>query len=382
MDSRFRKELTTVPAVRIKVNRQGLTTTIGWRGDASGSAYAPVGSGSSRPLRQIGNPRLSGPLPTDRFLIPGTRRDFGGGNVADMTSPGLTSFKDLLMATRHREQEIKADIRRVKWQLGLAWAGQALGWMSLVSVAAKPIRERARQGLAVRRSEVATLEGNLAATRISVNFDMDAEVAEPHRRMQVAFERMASSQRAWAVRMEQRIDRVKARSFAGTVIARGTAVLRRLAASLVDTQDLPLAIGVLGGKSIAYVYPGFVLVDSGQGSDFALIDITELGITSAATHFTETEGVPTDAHIVGSTWAKANKNGARDRRFAHNRELPIMRYGSLNLSSSGGLNEAFMFSSAEASASFASAADDLKRVLALGRTSRRLETQPLLERPR
>ena len=34
MDSRFRKELTTVPAVQIKVSKQGFVTTIGWHGDA------------------------------------------------------------------------------------------------------------------------------------------------------------------------------------------------------------------------------------------------------------------------------------------------------------------------------------------------------------
>jgi hypothetical protein len=377
MDSRFRKELTAVPAVRIKIGRQGFTTTIGWRGDLSeGDSH------SSRLLRQIGDPRLSGPLPTDRFLIPGTRKDFGGGNVSDMTSPGLSSFKDLLVATRRREQEIKVEIRKAKWQLRLAWTAQALGWMSLVSIVAKPIRKRAGQALTVRRSEVTTLRDNLAATRISVNFDMDSEVAVPHRKMRAAFDRMASSHRAWNVQTEQRIDRVKARSWADTVVWRGPAFLQRLAASVVDTQDLPLAMRVLGGKSIAYFYPGFVLVDGGQRSDFALIDLTELGITSAPTSFTETEIVPPDAQVISSTWAKANKNGSRDRRFAHNRELPIMLYGCLNLSSAGGMNEAFMFSDAEACANFAAAANDLQRILAQGRPSHHLGSRPLLNRPR
>jgi hypothetical protein len=384
-DSRFRKELTAIPAVQTKVSKQGFITTIGWHGDAQGSA-SPIGrssGGGGRLLRQIGDPRLSGPLPTDPFLIPGTRRDFGGGTVSNMTSPGLNGFKDLLMATRRREQEIKVDIRKAKRQLSLAWTARALGWVSLISVAAKPIRKRASNALAVRRSEVATLDGNLAATTISVvNFDMDSEVAEPHRRMQAAFDRMISSQRAWNEQTTQRIDRVKARSWAGTVISRGPAILRRLAASLVDTEDLPLAMHVLGGKSIAYFYPGFVLVDGGHGSDFALIDITELRVASTVTAFTETEVIPSDAQIIGSTWAKANKNGSRDRRFAHNRELPVMRYGFLNLLTVGGMDEAFMLSDADASTDFAVAAEELKRILTRGQKLHRLEeSQPLLDRP-
>ena len=383
MDSRFRKELTTVPAVQIKVSKQGFVTTIGWHGDAPGNAHAMGrnSGGGSRALRQIGDPRLSGPLPTDPFLIPGTRRDFGGGSVSNMTSPGLNGFKDLLVATRRREQEIRADIRKAKWQLSLAWTARALGWMSLISVAARPIRKRASNALAVRRSEAATLVDNLAATTISVNFDMDSEVAEPHRRMQAAFDRMASSQRSWSVQTTQHIDRVKARSWAGTVVSRGPTILKRLAASLVDTQDLPLAMRVLGGKSIAHFYPGFVLVDGGNGTNFALIDITELGVASASADFTETEVVPSDAQIIGSTWAKANKNGTRDRRFAHNRELPIMRYGFLNLLAAGGMDEAFMFSNAEASTDFAVAAEDLKRALSRSQKIRLEESRPLLDRP-
>lgn len=370
MTSRFRQELTTVPTVRIKVSRQGVATTINW----------VVNSNGQRSLKQIGDPRLSGPLPTDNFLIPGTRKDFGTGNVADMTSPGLNSFKDLLAATRSREREIKAEIKKAKWQLGLSQTVRALGWISLMSVVAKPIRERAHQGVIARRTEVATLGSNLAATRISVNFDMDSEVAGPHREMQAAFDRMRCSHSTWSIQTEQRIDRVKARSWASTVVSRGPTHLQRVAASLVDTNDLPLAMSVLRGKSTAYFYPGFVLVDSTHISDFALIDMAELGITYEATNFTESESVPRDAKMIGKTWAKANKNGSRDRRFKHNRELPIMRYGCLQLDSIGGMNEAFMFSDADASANFAKAANILKRILAMGRSNHRIEDQPRLSR--
>ncbi len=365
MDSRFRKELTTVPPVRIKVGRHGFMTMIGWRGEVAG--------GGARTLRQIGDPRFSGPLPTDPFLIPGTRKDFGDGNVSEMTSPGLSGFKELLLATRRRELEIKADTRKVKWQLCLAWTAQTLGWMSLISVASKPVRQSTSKAVAARRSEVEMLDRNLAATRISVNFNMDSEVAEPHRRMRAAFDQMASSRRAWSVQTTQHIDRVKARRWAGTVMSRGPAILRRLAVSLVDTDDSPLAIDVLRGKSTAYFYPGFVLVDGGQRSDIAVIDITELEITSGATSFEETESVPSDAQVIGSTWAKANKDGSRDRRFAHNREVPIMRYGLLTLSTARGMNEAFMFSNAQASAEFGTAAAELKQVLTTGPKVHRLQ---------
>ncbi len=220
MTSRFRNERTTVPSVRIHLGHNGLSTTINW--------------GRGQPT-VIGNPRLSGPLPTDRFLIPGTRKDFGGGNVSDMTSAGLDSFKELLLGTRRREIEIKADLSKAKWQLRLARAVQTIGWVSLASVIA-PVRKRANTAVAVRRSEITTLKDNLAATKISVNFDMETEIAEPHRRMQSTFDRLVSSQRSWSIQTEQRIDRVRARSLAGTVVSREHAIcVGRLPPSLIQT---------------------------------------------------------------------------------------------------------------------------------------------------
>lgn len=339
MTSRFRNERTTVPSVRIHLGHNGLSTTINW--------------GRGQPT-VIGNPRLSGPLPTDRFLIPGTRKDFGGGNVSDMTSAGLDFFKELLLGTRRREIEIKADLSKAKWQLRLARAVQTIGWVSLASVIA-PVRKRANTAVAVRRSEITTLKDNLAATKISVNFDMETEIAEPHRRMQSTFDRLVSSQRSWSIQTEQRIDRVRARSLAGTVVSREHAILRRQIATLVDTNDLPLVMSVRRAQSMAYFYPGFVLIDEHKNSDFAVIDITELRVAFNTSGFTESEVVPSDARVIGSTWAKANKNGSRDRRFKHNRQLPILQYGTLNLSTAGGLNEEFMFSNAEATAAFAAA---------------------------
>jgi hypothetical protein len=375
MSSRFRKDLTSVPPVRISVRSHGLTTTIGC------SAGASVG-GPPNSLQQIGDPRLSGPLPTDRFLIPGTRKDYGDGHVSNMTSPGLDSFKELLIATRQRQKEIKADISKAKWQLRAAWVTQALGWITLACIA-PPIRKRAGTALSTRRSEVAILADNLQATRISVNFDMGSEIAEPHRRMQDAFDRMAASQRSWNIQTEQSIDRVKARSWASTVVARSQARLGRSAASLVDTLDCPLAMEILRGKSVAYFYPGFVLVVDDQGSDFGLIDLTELEVSSANTSFTETETPPSDARLLGKTWAKANKNGSRDRRFSNNRELPILHYGSLNISTPDGMNEFFMFSDAEASARFAAVVNEMKSFLVRGRRrTNSLENQKLLDRSR
>lgn len=371
MASRFRNELTRVPDVRINIDDGGLRTTIAW----TASASTPVRPGSSAStsgavtFARFGDPRQAGPLPTDRFLLPGTRQDFGTGSVSDMTSPGLASFKALLDATRQRQLEIVQDTSRAKWQLLGARAKQVAGWATLAAVVARPIRESVSRAVAVRQTEIAVLKDNLAASRISVDFDMSTEVAGPHRAMQDCFGHMIRSNMSWRITHQQGIDRVRARSMSGEVLARVVTSFRRHADPLVRTSEAPLAFEALGGRATAYVYPGFVLVISGAGCEFALIDLTEIEIKAGYMHFTETESVPGDSVLTAKVWAKSNRNGSRDRRFASNRELPVMEYGDLTITSPGGLNEHYMVSRPQPVLGFAAAATELKRILLRTRVS-------------
>ncbi len=364
MTSRFRGELTTVPPVRIAVRQTGLETTIDWNSRGADQAL----SGGS--FRVVGDPSRAGPLPTERYLIPGTRVDFGGGSVATMTSGGLSNFKELLLATQAREREIRADIKKARMQHAISWTARALGWSSLLSVVSKSVRTKATQAVALRKTEISTLRDNLAASRISVSFDMESAVAAPHLRMLAAFDQLASSQGSWVLQMSQQIDRVRARSMSSGVVARRPTRLTRRSDPLVDTVDCPLSLPVQNGRSTAYFYPGFVLVVDAARSDFALIDLKELDISYAGVQFTETERTPADAKLVGKVWAKSNKNGTRDRRFKDNCELPVMLYGELNLKTPGGLREAFMFSRNEDCQAFVREIQDLKRILASNSAAR------------
>ena len=63
--------------------------------------------------------------------------------------------------------------------------------------------------------------------------------------------------------------------------------------------------------------------------------------------FQEMESIPSDAKVIGQTWAKANKDGSADRRFANNHQTPILAYVSLALKSEKGLWEEFHVSNPE-----------------------------------
>jgi hypothetical protein len=104
----------------MSIGKTGVRTAIDW--NTHGADRALSGAG----FQVLGDSRRAGPLPTDRFLIPGTRVDFGGGEVAAMTSSGLSQFKELLIATYTRERQILADIKKARLQHAISWTVRAL----------------------------------------------------------------------------------------------------------------------------------------------------------------------------------------------------------------------------------------------------------------
>jgi hypothetical protein len=77
---------------------------------------------------------------------------------------------------------------------------------------------------------------------------------------------------------------------------------------------------------------------------FSLIEYQDVKGLGTNVRFHEDERVPPDSSVVGQTWAKANRDRSRDKRFADNHPIPIVEYGSLSLKSDNGLWEEFQFS--------------------------------------
>jgi DNA polymerase-3 subunit epsilon len=142
------------------------------------------------------------------------------------------------------------------------------------------------------------------------------------------------------------------------VNAGASSLIRRSAASL--NLDGPpvlvtnIAVPSLQGKNRSvYFLPDRVLIR--QGKNYAEVPYAALHATAYPQRFIEEESPPGDSQIVGSTWRYANVKGGPDRRFKNNRQLPIMLYGRLTLSSQAGLLMVWDFSRPDVAASLAEA---------------------------
>ncbi|WP_019927615.1 DUF4236 domain-containing protein [Nocardia sp. BMG111209] len=130
-------------------------------------------------------------------------------------------------------------------------------------------------------------------------------------------------------------------------------VLRRVvaSASMSGPKQLTTNIAVpsLTADSAAlYFLPDRVLVR--EGKRFSDVSYADLGLQPGRTRFIENTSPPGDAAQVDHTWQYVNVRGGPDRRYKNNRLLPVMLYGTVDLTSAQGLRWHLQVSRADAAA--------------------------------
>ena len=88
-----------------------------------------------------------------------------------------------------------------------------------------------------------------------------------------------------------------------------------------------------------YFLPDRILVWDTNG--VGAVGFEQFRVDSGDQRFIEDGGVPSDTKVVDKTWRYANKKGGPDRRYSDNREIPIVLYEAITLTSDSGLQELF-----------------------------------------
>ncbi len=104
-----------------------------------------------------------------------------------------------------------------------------------------------------------------------------------------------------------------------------------------------IAVPVLpAGRQKLYFLPDRILVWDTDG--VGAVGFDQLTLTFGEQRFIEEGGVPSDSKVIDSTWRYVNKSGGPDKRFNDNREIPIVLYEEILLTSNSGLQELFQAS--------------------------------------
>ncbi len=174
---------------------------------------------------------------------------------------------------------------------------------------------------------------NRKTTVIFYNLVDDAESV--YRNVFEAFEFLSTARRIWHIPSRGAVRDRKYHAGANKIVHREPIQVRFENPPFVRT-NIPTPSLAVGAQTL-YFFPDKVLVFEKNHVGGLSYDSLSSAIT--ATGFIETDGVPSDAKIIGHTWRYVNKGGGPDKRFKDNRQIPIAQYEEVHFTSSSGLNE-------------------------------------------
>lgn len=170
-----------------------------------------------------------------------------------------------------------------------------------------------------------------------LHYDLDPTALETFGRLQEAIQALAQARSVWlvnAMTIHATSAEQKYHSGAGRSLTRQLIRTGRLAPSKITTNVE--IFGIDTGMQQLLFFPDRLLIR--QRGRYASIAYPELTLAWEGIQFVEDGAVPPDANVLDYTWQYVNKAGGPDRRFRNNRQLPILNYEAVTLTSVGGIN--------------------------------------------
>jgi hypothetical protein len=326
--------------LRLNLSRSGLGASFGVKGARIGmgprGSYVHLGRGGFYYRQSLGSLTSPRPLANPDVTVPTISE-----NLEEISSTQATAIVDASATDLLRElNRIK---KRIDFFPIILVVGSALLIKILVSgfelwVGVAAFVSIASLAVGARHFDVTN------GTAI-LNYALGQEGQTEFTRLQTAFRTLASCQGLWHLDASGNTPDWKRHAGATSITRRSNAQ------SILSTPPkIVCNIGVptLKGKGRSlYFFPDRMLIYDSAG--VGALPYLEMQVTAGVRRFVEDGSVPRDSKQVGSTWRYVNKRGGPDRRFNNNRELPILLYGELYLSSHSGLNEAFQCSAPDVS---------------------------------
>lgn len=191
---------------------------------------------------------------------------------------------------------------------------------------------------------------------VALLYDLEPDLERVFKNLHDAFDEVRSCGGKWHVDARGDVDDRKYQAGASEVIRRNSIAIAEKTPPYIKTNISIPSIPV--GTQTLYLFPDRVLVydKSGVGA----VPYSELRVDVSDSKFIEDGNVPRDAEVIGRTWRYVNKSGGPDKRFKDNKELPIMLYQYIRLTSTSGLNELLQLSKRGAAVKFQSALSSLE----------------------
>jgi len=373
----FRQSFQVIPGLRINLSKSGLSASIGGSpltlnvgprgvtGTASipgtGISYrhhfeTPADGRSSEPSSLSLFPSDPGFTSPSNFVPTNTApiEVIHSASTELLTSATFKDLKKLIQTAFEEHEDISRQLDTARDDKITA-VGRLESWENgfLLKRLFKKAFAKRKEAAETETAKVNELEEQLRLTTIAANIEVEKEQADLYYRLRDEFDALRESAAIWDVKTRQATDKFHERTTANSRIDRERVRFALDSCDLIQWDErVPHLKNAKGGDF--YLYPGFILYRAAREA-FSVIEYHDVKGQAIPISFQEEDGVPSDSKVIGHTWAKANKDGSRDKRFVNNYQIPIVQYGSVTLKSQNGLWEEFHFSNPDRMARFLAA---------------------------
>lgn len=188
-------------------------------------------------------------------------------------------------------------------------------------------------------------------------YDFDEDTQQEIQRFYHAISELASCSLAWHVSSQAIVGNRKYNAGANQAVRRVPIRFNYKTPKHLKTNIKVPAIPV-GSKTI-YFFPDRILIYDKKFVEGLSYD--NFKATQKNHRFIERGAVPRDGTVVDRTWQYVNKSGGPDKRFANNRQLPVLMYSEIHFTSNSGLNELIQFSKQNAGVDWINKVEEYKR---------------------
>lgn len=367
----FRRRIKVIPGVYLNVSKRGVSATVGIRGASftfrDDGIYSNVGipgtgiynrqkiSGSS--TRSSYSNRLQSRSPEDtsesQFSSGSADYHFVSADPLEIVSPGLQGLQSAVLQANQQKHQLKSDLTLIYKSIDRTRLLVALSKLCLLYFFISPLRRYLLKLLENQEQAADEVKSSIQSSSVSLDIVMDQDLEDSYEYLLSSFERLSDAECIWDITSASDLDKVKLRSVASSAITRTRTRFSFSHLPGIDSPSPAFHLLNANGADI-FIYPGFFVMYENP-SRLGILELADLRVAFERTGFLETETVPQDSKQLSEVWERSNKDGSRDKRYADNRQLPVMEYGEITFTSDTGIYEKYMVSDCSAAESFATA---------------------------
>ena len=197
------------------------------------------------------------------------------------------------------------------------------------------------------------------ARLVRVHYTFDTLGVHVQERLTGLFTVLQGAGAIWAVHHEHVHGDWKRNAGAGTSVGRRRV---HIGSGRPTSSKRNARVGFLDADGTRlYFFPDRILVF--RNGTVSAVLFTELNVVGGSVRFIEDGTVPRDANVIGTTWKFVNKSGGPDRRFSNNYQLPIVRYGTFDVSAASGMQLSLQTSAEMLGTVFADSLRDVRAIV-------------------